>query len=108
MFLAGFLLNLGELAYRKEEKIMIMPLSGRWSLAASQTSSQRSARSVSLSLARWVAAARVYITLELRKQLTALGGAVGRARERSLRGGSGRIVGKSTMSRRSWTPTVTA
>ena len=32
-FIAGFLLNLGELAYRKEEKIMIMPLSGLWSLA---------------------------------------------------------------------------
>ena len=32
-FMAGFLLNLGELAYRKEEKIMIMPLSGLWSLA---------------------------------------------------------------------------
>ena len=47
--LGSFLLNLGELAYRKEEKIMIMPLSGLWSLAASQTSSQRSARSVSLS-----------------------------------------------------------
>ena len=30
-FMAGFLLNLGELAYRKEEKITIMPLSGLWS-----------------------------------------------------------------------------
>jgi predicted AAA+ superfamily ATPase len=52
-FMAGFLLNLGELAYRKEEKIMIMPLSGLWSLASSQTASQRSARSVSLSFVRW-------------------------------------------------------
>ena len=26
-FIAGFLLNLGELAYRKDEKIMVMPLS---------------------------------------------------------------------------------
>jgi hypothetical protein len=51
--MAGFLLNTGELAYRKEEKIMIMPLSGLWSLASGQTSSQRSARSVSLSFARW-------------------------------------------------------
>ena len=34
-FMAGFLLNLGELAYRKEEKIMVMPLSGLWSLAQS-------------------------------------------------------------------------
>jgi uncharacterized protein len=32
-FMAGFLLNLGELAYRKEEKIMVMPLSGLWALA---------------------------------------------------------------------------
>ena len=32
-FIAGFLLNLGELAYRKEERIQIMPLSGLWSLA---------------------------------------------------------------------------
>ena len=31
-FIAGFLLNLGELAYRKEERIMVMPLSGLWSL----------------------------------------------------------------------------
>ena len=30
-FIAGFLLNLGELAYRKEEGIMVMPLSGLWS-----------------------------------------------------------------------------
>jgi predicted AAA+ superfamily ATPase len=30
-FIAGFLLNLGELAYRKEERIMVMPLSGLWS-----------------------------------------------------------------------------
>jgi hypothetical protein len=29
--MAGYLLNLGELAYRKEERIMIMPLSGLWS-----------------------------------------------------------------------------
>jgi uncharacterized protein len=29
-FIAGFLLNLGELAYRKEERIMVMPLSGLW------------------------------------------------------------------------------
>ena len=45
--MAGFLLNLGELAYRKEERIMIMPLSGLWSLA----SSKNLARSVLLSLA---------------------------------------------------------
>jgi len=32
-FMAGFLLNLGELAYRKEERIMVMPLSGLWSLS---------------------------------------------------------------------------
>jgi predicted AAA+ superfamily ATPase len=44
-FIAGFLLNTGELAYRKEEKIMIMPLSGLWSLTSSQTSNQRSAQS---------------------------------------------------------------
>jgi len=31
--MAGFLLNLGELAYRKEERIMVMPLAGLWSLA---------------------------------------------------------------------------
>ena len=36
-FIAGYLLNLGELAYRKEERIMIMPLSGLWSLASSKT-----------------------------------------------------------------------
>jgi predicted AAA+ superfamily ATPase len=35
-FIAGFLLNLGELAYRKEERIMVMPLSGLWSLASSK------------------------------------------------------------------------
>ena len=35
-FIAGFLLNLGELAYRKEERIMVMPLSGLWSLASSE------------------------------------------------------------------------
>ena len=35
-FMAGFLLNLGELAYRKEERIMVMPLSGLWSLASSR------------------------------------------------------------------------
>ena len=35
-FSAGFLLNLGELAYRKEERIMVMPLSGLWSLASSE------------------------------------------------------------------------
>jgi len=35
-FIAGFLLNLGELAYRKEERILVMPLSGLWSLASSQ------------------------------------------------------------------------
>ena len=34
-FIAGFLLNLGELAYRKEDRIMIMPLSGLWSPAPS-------------------------------------------------------------------------
>jgi uncharacterized protein len=32
-FMAGFLLNLGELAYRKEERIIIMPLSGLWPLS---------------------------------------------------------------------------
>ncbi|MGH3149671.1 MAG: ATP-binding protein [Streptosporangiaceae bacterium] len=48
-FVAGYLLNLGELAYRKEERIMVMPLSGLWSLA----SSANSARSVSLSHAQW-------------------------------------------------------
>lgn len=48
-FIAGFLLNLGELAYRKEERIMVMPLSGLWSLASRPSSAQRSARSVSLS-----------------------------------------------------------
>ena len=32
-FIAGFLLNLGELVYRKEERIMVMPLSGLWSLS---------------------------------------------------------------------------
>jgi len=31
-FMAGYLLNLGELAYRKEERIMVMPLSELWSL----------------------------------------------------------------------------
>jgi predicted AAA+ superfamily ATPase len=40
-FTAGFLLNLGELAYRKEDRIMVMPLSGLWSLATRQTSGQR-------------------------------------------------------------------
>jgi hypothetical protein len=35
-FIAGFLLNLGELAYRKEERILVMPLSGLWSLASSE------------------------------------------------------------------------
>jgi uncharacterized protein len=35
-FIAGFLLNLGELAYRKEEKILVMPLSGLWSLVSSE------------------------------------------------------------------------
>ena len=33
-FIAGFLLNLGELAYRKEERIMVMALSGLWCLAS--------------------------------------------------------------------------
>jgi uncharacterized protein len=33
-FIAGFLLNLGELAYRKEERITVMPLSGLWSLTS--------------------------------------------------------------------------
>ena len=50
-FIAGFLLNLGELAYRKEERIMVMPLSGLWSLASKPSSAQRSARSMSLSRA---------------------------------------------------------
>jgi predicted AAA+ superfamily ATPase len=62
-FMAGFLLNTGELAYRKEEKIMIMPLSGLWSLASSQTSSQRSARSVSLSSAERIMLAFPYNSL---------------------------------------------
>jgi predicted AAA+ superfamily ATPase len=62
-FMAGFLLNTGELAYRKEEKIMIMPLSGLWSLASSQTSSQRSARSVSLSFARWTVEALAVVSV---------------------------------------------
>jgi pimeloyl-ACP methyl ester carboxylesterase len=31
-FLGGFILNLGELAYRKEERITILPLSALWSL----------------------------------------------------------------------------
>ena len=48
-FMAGFLLNLGELAYRKEERIIVMPLSGLWSLASSQTS----VRSMSLSRTHW-------------------------------------------------------
>ena len=45
-FIAGFLLNLGELAYRKEERIMVMPLSGLWSLASASrpSSAQISAR----------------------------------------------------------------
>ena len=37
-FIAGFLLNLGELAYRKEERIMVMPLSGLWSLRSGRCS----------------------------------------------------------------------
>lgn len=35
-FAGGFVLNLGELAYRKEQRIMVMPLSGLWSLASSE------------------------------------------------------------------------
>jgi len=35
-FMAGYLLNLGELAYRKEERIMVMPLSGLWCSASSE------------------------------------------------------------------------
>jgi hypothetical protein len=31
-FAGGFVLNLGELAYRKESKIAVMPLSALWSL----------------------------------------------------------------------------
>ena len=31
-FAGGFVLNLGELAYRKEPKIAVMPLSALWSL----------------------------------------------------------------------------
>jgi hypothetical protein len=31
-FVGGFILNLGELAYRKEERITILPLSALWSL----------------------------------------------------------------------------
>ena len=38
--MAGFLLNLGELAYRKEERIMVMPLSGLWSLASRPSSAK--------------------------------------------------------------------
>jgi predicted AAA+ superfamily ATPase len=30
-FIAGYLINLGELGYRKEDRIMVMPLSGLWS-----------------------------------------------------------------------------
>ena len=33
-FAGGFVLNLGELAYRKENKIVVMPLSALWSLPA--------------------------------------------------------------------------
>lgn len=33
-FAGGFVLNLGELAYRKESKIAVMPLSALWSLPA--------------------------------------------------------------------------
>jgi hypothetical protein len=37
-FIAGFLLNLGDLAYRKKEKkILVMPLSGLWSLIQPRT-----------------------------------------------------------------------
>jgi uncharacterized protein len=63
-FVAGFLLNLGELAYRKEEKIMVMPLSGLWSLAWGK----KSVRSVWLSLARRTVAARADDSLELRER----------------------------------------
>jgi hypothetical protein len=63
-FIAGFLLNLGELAYRKEERIMVMPLSGLWSLA----SRKNPARSVSLSFAPWLAAACADILPELGKR----------------------------------------
>src|ERR1700746_2317875 len=33
-FVGGFVLNLGELTYRKESKIAVMPLSALWSLPA--------------------------------------------------------------------------
>jgi predicted AAA+ superfamily ATPase len=36
-FVGGFILNLGELAYRKEAKIAVMPLSALWSLPASSS-----------------------------------------------------------------------
>ena len=62
-FIAGFLLNLGELAYRKEERIMVMPLSGLWSLA----SSKNPARSVWLSLALRTLAAHAVTAVELGK-----------------------------------------
>ncbi len=62
-FIAGFLFlpNLGKLAYRKEERIMVMPLSGLWSLA----SRKNPARSVSLSFAPWTVPAFAYMTVEL-------------------------------------------
>jgi hypothetical protein len=60
-FVAGFLLNLGELAYRKEERIMVMPLSGLWSSA----SRKNPTRSVSLSFARRAVAAHADIAVEL-------------------------------------------
>jgi hypothetical protein len=42
-FVGGFVLNLGELAYRKESKIAVMPLSALWSLPARSFSQLRTA-----------------------------------------------------------------
>jgi len=67
-FMAGFLVNLGELAYRKEERIMIMPLSGLWSLATRPTPGQRPARNAWLSLARWTMTALAYRAIDLERQ----------------------------------------
>ena len=64
-FIAGFLLNLGKLAYRNEETIMVMPLPGLWSLA----SRKNPARSVSLSFARRMMAAFADMSIDLGKQV---------------------------------------
>jgi hypothetical protein len=37
-FIAGYVLNLGELTYRKEDKIAIMPLCALWSLPTTESS----------------------------------------------------------------------